>query len=194
MTESERTPLLRGISTDSDPAFSLQTWKTKFACATVLLTEMLERIAFYGLTCNLVMFLNLKPLGWASTEALDALYFFMGLSYISALFGGFVADAGLNRFRTIIVFLLVYVGGYVFFPLLVPPPLANNAYQGKPTLCGHNGDSNKCIYAVYGGLSIVALGVGAVKANIAPFGADQVNDFFRNEKFDLLRIYFNLEI
>lgn len=162
------------------------TWKTKFSCVTVLLAEMLERIAYYGLFGNLVMFLNEKPLDWTSYGSINATYVFVGVSYIMALFAGFIADSCLTRFRTIVIFLLVYVIGYVFFPLLTPFPSGKDINSSLPFICfGENKtDSGKhindmdekyCGWAVYLGLILVAVAVGSVKANIAPFGADQVS-------------------
>ena len=107
--DDERQPLLN-ISTGSSRASSLRStpdsslvpaepprWKTNFSFILVLVTETLERLAFYGLICNLVPALNSYPLLWTSYDAVGAIFIMNGISYIMTLFGGWIADSFLGK-------------------------------------------------------------------------------------------------
>ena len=183
MDENNPLVAISGSNLVKDP-----TKRTHLACGAILLTETLERIAFYGIVGNLVLFLNTDPLEWMSYNATTALFIFTGLSYMTSIFGGWIADSYLGKFRTMVKFFLVYIGGYLFMPALYKKPrggntatvkdinwcLVNNSSHSNSTDLVPAGDEN-CAWAVFLALTIIGLGNGAVKANIAPFGADQVS-------------------
>ena len=196
----ERSPLIVGegqpqtIHPSPQGDVSRSRRRMKLACCAILLTEVLERIAFYGLVGNLVLFLNRNPLDWMSYNAANALFVFTGISYMTSIVGGWLADAKIGKFKTIIFSFVVYLGGYAFFPNLSYPHIlnANDGTNVVPAWCGtppRNSTAGptkapkegkmpgeeQCAWAVYLALCIIGIGNGFIKANIAPFGADQVS-------------------
>uniref|UniRef100_A0A3B5MAJ4 Solute carrier family 15 member 4 n=1 Tax=Xiphophorus couchianus TaxID=32473 RepID=A0A3B5MAJ4_9TELE len=184
---TERSPLLDSGNRPS-PTSVFQ--GRRLACAAILLAESLERVAFYGITSNLVLFLNNSPFYWEGTEATQALLTFMGITYLISPFGGWLADAYLGKFLTIASSLILYVIGMIFFPFISKDSTRihlcgeETAFPVQPAECMNNTTPTNvtcpwrrpyCDSVIYIGLVLVALGVGTVKSNITPFGADQVN-------------------
>ncbi|XP_010562656.1 PREDICTED: solute carrier family 15 member 3 [Haliaeetus leucocephalus] len=185
----ERTPLLGGTPLKRHGA----------ACAAVLVVEGLERAAFFGITANLVLYLTSGTFGWGGTQASRACLFLLGASYLLSPVGGWLADVYLSRYGTVVLSFLLYLLATCLLPV-------TTSLDGRLSACGqlpaatirncswHHGGTCRgqppeqyCAPTIYSGLLLLALGISSVRANLTPFGADQVRD----QGGDATRRFFN---
>ncbi|XP_043939931.1 solute carrier family 15 member 3 isoform X2 [Protopterus annectens] len=183
----ENEPLLEDRTTETPNHESLFAgWKT--ACTSILTVVILERLAFYGIISNLVLYLNSSNFNWQGTQATQAFLVFTGTTYLLSLFGGWLADAYAGRFWTIAGSLVIYLLSSVFFPATAMEESRNVLCGQMPTFnlenasCWHLGknecssQSKYCASVMYIAIVFLGLGSGSLKANLTSFSADQVAD------------------
>ncbi|KAH0512722.1 Solute carrier family 15 member 3 [Microtus ochrogaster] len=171
-------------------------WR-RTAAAAVLLVEMLERAAFFGITSNLVLYLNSLNFNWEGEQASRATLLFLGASYLLSPVGGWLADVYLGRFLTISLSLVLYLAASGLL-------LTTITYDGRRSFCGEmplsplepacpsadcpgSWSSPYCATTLYLVLLLLALAASSVRSNLTSFGADQVMDLGR----DATRRFFN---
>lgn len=171
-------------------------WR-RTAAAAVLLVEMLERAAFFGVTSNLVLYLNSLNFNWDGQHASRATLLFLGASYLLAPVGGWLADVYLGRFLAISLSLLLYLAASGLL-------LTTLTDDGRKSFCGEMPElplkpacpsadcqdswpSPYCATTLYLVLLLLALAASSVRSNLTSFGADQVMDLGR----DATRRFFN---
>uniref|UniRef100_M8AX59 Peptide transporter PTR5 n=1 Tax=Aegilops tauschii TaxID=37682 RepID=M8AX59_AEGTA len=141
------------------------------ACPYILGNECCERLAYYGMSTNLVNFMTDK-MGMTYTAAANANTNWGGTCYATTLIGAFLADAYLGRFRTIASFGLGLLTLAASVKGLVPTCAAKGVCD--PT-AGQTA-------AVFVGLYLVALGTGGIKPCVSSFGADQFDEHDDGER------------
>ncbi|KAJ7552485.1 hypothetical protein O6H91_06G057200 [Diphasiastrum complanatum] len=144
------------------------------ACPFILGNECCERLAYYGISTNLVVYLT-KILHQGNAAAANNVTNWSGTAYITPLIGGFFADAYLGRYWTIATFSAIYCLGLIILTLsaslhaLKPPPCEN-----QNNSCKHASVGQLAVF--YLALYMIALGTGGIKPNVSSFGADQFDD------------------
>ncbi|CAI9117177.1 OLC1v1018523C1 [Oldenlandia corymbosa var. corymbosa] len=116
---------------------------------------------------------------------------FIGTVFLLSLVGGFLSDSYLGSFRTMLIFGLIELSGFVVlavqahFPGLQPPK------------CRMDMEDDDCVEAsgyrawiFFTGLYLVALGSGCLKPNIISHGADQFSGGSNHQK-KKVSTYFN---
>ncbi|KAF7829621.1 protein NRT1/ PTR FAMILY 8.2-like [Senna tora] len=144
-------------------------WK---ASPFIIVNEVAERLAFFAIAVNMVSYLVLEmhqSLPDAATHVTD----WIGAAFVLTLFGAFLADAYLGRFKTIILFSAVYALGMILLTVsarlesLRPPactvPPCQEATQAQTAF-------------LYVALALIALGTGGIKPCVSSFGADQFDE------------------
>lgn len=145
----------------------------------ILVFVLLERIAYYSLTGNLYLFLNQSDFHWMYYNAISGLLIFTGTSYLSSLFGGWLSDAYLGRFKTICLAFFLFTGAFWFLPYM--PKVCNLCRNCPLPIVDPTASSDfplydeSCSGVIMIVLIVAAIGTGTVKANITPFGAEQVS-------------------
>ncbi|CAH3103500.1 unnamed protein product [Porites lobata] len=173
----ERTPLMR-----SDSALSRQTSahqstsgifrghlpsmnrnrNSLFPLACIILAVVLERITFYGILANLVLYL-INMTKFSQSAAVGTVMIFTGMAWLMSTVGGIVADSYSGRYNAVWGSLMIYIvgAGMIFYSAL----LTDTQY---PVSDG----CNQLIVLL--ALLVISIGEGAYKANITAFGADQL--------------------
>ncbi|CAF4654437.1 unnamed protein product [Rotaria sp. Silwood1] len=156
-----------------------RSYQRQLAIYSILASTTLERLAFYSLVINLIFTLQLSELDWDPANSVTASFIFFGTSYISTLVFAVLSDAKLGRARTIIIGFFLYLIGYVVVSLI-----ANT--QTHTFICRNSFNSSesnirsilneRCVGPIIGTLIFTAIGVGATQANMAVFGAEQVQE------------------
>ncbi|CAF4320096.1 unnamed protein product [Rotaria sordida] len=78
-------------------------FQRKLSVWLILLSAGFERLAFYSLAGNLVLFLTSDNIHWTPIHSVTASFIFLGTSYISALVFAWISDGKLGRAKTIII-------------------------------------------------------------------------------------------
>jgi len=123
-------------------------------CIFILLTELCERITYYGITGSMKIFLT-NHLGFQNTKASQMTTTMSALVYVTPFIGGYIADTMWGRFKAILVFASIYMIGIVFIIISAVPSI----YSAPLFLIG--------VFV------FVVIGAGGIKSNVVTFGADQ---------------------
>ncbi|XP_074582721.1 protein NRT1/ PTR FAMILY 8.1-like isoform X2 [Curcuma longa] len=148
-------------------------WK---ACPYILANECCERLAYYGMSTNLVNFMK-DRLNQGNATAANNVTNWSGTCYIMPLLGAFIADAYIGRYWTISSFMMIYILGLVLLTMTA-------SVKGLKAHCS-NGVCNPTkaqTAAVFLALYLIALGTGGIKPCVSSFGADQFDESDESEK------------
>lgn len=136
----------------------------------LILIELFERFAYYGILINFALFLN-KCCGWPMFVSAASAMAFSSVSWFMCALGGVMADSRFGRYNTIVRGFLVYFIGTLI--LVVVAFLMGHFYFQR-------GESQNVVdqpwilMVLLVALLFVSAGEGAVKANLSAFGADQL--------------------
>ncbi|PSR86152.1 Protein NRT1/ PTR FAMILY 8.1 like, partial [Actinidia chinensis var. chinensis] len=150
------------------------TWK---ACPYILGNECCERLAYYGMSSNLVLYFK-HQLNQSSATASKNQSDWSGTCYITPLIGAFLADAYFGRYWTIACFSIIYVIGMTLLTLSASVPGLKPTCYGKDDCNPTHTQSAICFLALY----LIALGTGGIKPCVSSYGADQFDDADEAEK------------
>ncbi|XP_071733330.1 protein NRT1/ PTR FAMILY 5.10-like [Rutidosis leptorrhynchoides] len=127
--------------------------------------EVAERFAYYGVSSNLITYLTVS-LGLSTATAAENVNMWVGTAALLPLLGGFIADAYLGRYLTIIYASVLYIMalGLLALSTLVPSETVVGASSNSPQLQ---------VIMFFVSLYLVAFAQGGHKPCLLAFGADQ---------------------
>ncbi|KAA3482808.1 protein NRT1/PTR FAMILY 6.1 [Gossypium australe] len=155
--------------------------------------EMAERMAYFGLSVNMVAFMFYvmhRPFSSSS----NAVNNFLGISQASSVLGGFLADAYLGRYWTIAIFTTIYLAGLIGITLCASMkifvPNQDQCDQLSLLLGSCEPAKPWQMLYLYVVLYITAFGAAGIRPCVSSFGADQFDERSKDYK-TLLDRFFN---
>uniref|UniRef100_A0A1D1YVK9 Peptide transporter PTR2 n=1 Tax=Anthurium amnicola TaxID=1678845 RepID=A0A1D1YVK9_9ARAE len=134
----------------------------------IVACELCERFTYYGVQGPMQNYIQFPPqpkpggqpgaLGKGEQAATSINLFFFFFCYVTPLFGAVMADRYLGKYKTIIIFSLIYVVGLVVLTV-TSIPAAITSGVSLPGL----------VIAII----IIGIGTGGIKSNVGPMVADQ---------------------
>nr|KYP62426.1 Peptide transporter PTR3-A [Cajanus cajan] len=167
------------------PVLRSKTGKWK-ACSFIVGYEVFERMAFYGIASNLVIYLTNK-LHEGTVTSSNNVSNWVGAVWMMPLAGAYIADAYLGRYWTFVISSCIYVLGMCLLTLAVslqalrPPPCVDDLNCPR---------ASSLQYGIFFlALYIIAIGTGGTKPNISTMGADQFDEFEPKERSHKLSFF-----
>ncbi|KAJ3682387.1 hypothetical protein LUZ60_014960 [Juncus effusus] len=159
------------------------------ACSFVVVYEVFERMAYFGISSNLVLYMTTK-LHQGTVASANNVTNWAGTVWLTPVVGAHIADAYLGRYWTFMIASLIYICGMFLLTLTVSLPSL------KPPACPHTSDPN-CVQKAssfqlgifFLALYILAVGTGGTKPNISTIGADQFDSFDPKERAHKLSFF-----
>ncbi|XP_020576496.1 protein NRT1/ PTR FAMILY 8.2-like [Phalaenopsis equestris] len=158
-----------------NPAIKKETGNWR-ACPYILANECCERLAYYGMSSNLVNFMK-DRLNQTNAVAANNVSNWSGTCYATPLLGAFLADAYIGRYWTIATFMIIYIIGLSLLTIAA-------SVKGLMPVCHDEVCKTTSAQSavVFLALYLIALGTGGIKPCVSSFGADQFDDSDESEK------------
>ncbi|WZZ35575.1 hypothetical protein YC2023_018976 [Brassica napus] len=160
-------------------------WK---ACSFVVVYETFERMAYYGISSNLVIYMTTK-LHQGTVKSSNSVTNWVGTIFLTPILGAYVADAHLGRYLTFAISSAICFLGMLVLTLSVSIP------GMKPPECS-TASAEDCekasvlqLAVFFGALYRLAIGMGGTKPNISTIGADQFDEWDSKEKIQKISFF-----
>lgn len=154
--------------------------------------EMAERMAYFGLSVNMVTFM-FYAMHKSFADSSNAVNNFLGISQASSVLGGFLADAYLGRYWTIAIFTTIYLAGLTGITLCatmkVFMPNQDKCDQISQLLGSCEPAKSWQMIYLYTVLYITGFGAAGIRPCVSSFGADQFDEKSKDYKTHLDRFF-----
>eukprot|EP01132_Coremiostelium_polycephalum_P004622 gene4622-5773_t len=138
--------------------------------------EICERYSFYGLKSILNPFFQ-NFMGYSSGTAGSIMHGFNFMAYFFPLFGAYIADSRLGKYKTLLYFSIIYCVGGIFLTL-----------SAVPKVVGDEGSRSPWAWII--GIIFIALGTGGIKPVVSAFCGDQLGPHQKNLLEKIFQIFY----
>ncbi|KAH9324466.1 hypothetical protein KI387_004644, partial [Taxus chinensis] len=139
--------------------------------------EVSERLTYYGIASNLIIYLT-SVMHEGVAASVKNVNYWVGVTTIMPLLGGFVADAYSGRYWAVLVSSTVYLMGLILLTLSVS--LSALRPGECVEACSKEPAGKRAVFFL--ALYLIAVGTGGHKPSLQAFGADQFNEEDKDEK------------
>lgn len=142
-------------------------WKASFF---IIATEFSERLSYFAIAVNLIIYLT-RVLHQDLKTAAKSVNYWTGVTTMMPLLGGFLADAYLGRFSTVLISSVIYLMGLLLLTMsrLIP--------SLKPWDASNPSEPRKIHQLIFFlAIYMISVGTGGHKPSLESFGADQFDD------------------
>ncbi|KAK3037474.1 hypothetical protein RJ639_031968 [Escallonia herrerae] len=156
-------------------------WK---ASLFIIAIEFSERLSYFGIATSLIIYLT-RVIHQDLKTAVKNVNYWSGVTTMMPLVGGFLADAYVGRFSTVLVSSIIYFLGLLLLTMSRVVP------SWKPCATGPCHKPRKIHEVVFFlAIYLISIGTGGHKPCLESFGADQFDDDHPAERRNKLS-YFN---
>ncbi|KAI8002144.1 Protein NRT1/ PTR FAMILY 5.2 [Camellia lanceoleosa] len=135
--------------------------------------EVFERMAYYGISANLILYLT-KKLHQGTVTSANNVTNWVGTVWMTPIFGAYIADAHLGRYWTFVIASAIYLLGMSVLTLAVSVPGLRPPHCSDPDPAHCKKASTLQLAVFYGALYTLAIGTGGTKPNISTIGAGHI--------------------
>ncbi|GFY83685.1 major facilitator superfamily protein [Actinidia rufa] len=148
-------------------------WK---ASLFIIAIEFSERLCYFGIATSLIIYLT-RVIHQDLKTAAKSCNYWIGVTTMMPLLGGFLADAYLGRFSTVLASCIFYFMGLI---LLMMSRLIPSLKPCDTGICHEPRKIHEVVFflAIY----LISIGTGGHKPSLESFGADQFDDDHPEER------------
>ncbi|KAL3507582.1 hypothetical protein ACH5RR_032964 [Cinchona calisaya] len=158
------------------------------ACWFVVVYEVFERMAYYGISSNLFIYFT-KKLHQGTVTSANNVTNWVGTIWMTPILGAYFADALLGRYRTFVIASAIYLSGMSLLTLAVSVPGLRPPHCADPNGINCKKADTLQLAVFFSALYTLAVGTGGTKPNISTIGADQFDEFDPKEKHHKLSFF-----
>ncbi|GLJ42406.1 hypothetical protein SUGI_0878530 [Cryptomeria japonica] len=160
-------------------------WK---ASLFIIGVEFSERLTYYGVASNLIIYLTTVLHEGVATSAKNVNNW-SGVTTVMPLVGGFLADAYFGRYWMVLISSVIYLLGLVLLTLSASLTALKPPQCDKANLTCNPHSTSTQVGIFFFALYLISIGTGGHKPSLQAFGADQFNEQDSTEKLKKISFF-----